>query len=133
MSQKSECKCDFNKSKSRAEVEAAIDSIPYPNAQTYDGKALEIAADELFSDARDAVPRILVVISGSWIGNDESETSGELHRAGVKIVSIGLGKHFNLAQLYVMASQTKDDHVFTVDFPQIPNIVWAIQDTLYIG
>ena len=77
--------------------------------------------------------KIRVHISGSWIGNDESETSGELHRAGIKIVSIGLGKHFNLAQLYVMASQTKDDHVFTVDFPQIPNIVWAIQDTLYIG
>ena len=133
LSHKSELQFDFNKFKTKAEVEAAIDSIQYPNAETYDGKGLNLAAEKLFSDSREDVPSILVVVTGGWIGNDVTQPAEELRSAGVKIVSVGLGKHFNKAQLYVMASDPKDDYVFTVDFPQIPNIVWPIQDTLYKG
>ena len=126
-SHQTELQFNFNQYKTKPEVEAAIDRIQYPSSLTYDGKGLTMVAEKLFNDIRVGVPRVLVIVTGGWSGDDVTKPSEELRNTGVIILSVGLGTHFNKAQLYVMASDPKEDNVFTVAFPQIQNIVMAIQ------
>ncbi|KAJ7385794.1 Cartilage matrix protein [Desmophyllum pertusum] len=87
-----------------------------------------MAAEKLFNDITKYVPRVLVVVTDGWSSDDVAKPSEELKMSGVIILSVGLGTHYNKAQLNVMASYPKEDHVFTVDFSQMSSIVMAIQD-----
>lgn len=128
---------DFNKYTTHAAVEAAINRIPYPHHLTYTGKALKLAAERLFDDVRPNVPRVLVVITDGASHDDVKATSDLLKESGVIITSVGLGRSAILRrfkpQLVAMASEPKDEHVFTADFPQMQSIVSAIQDQLCEG
>ena len=127
-SYRSEVKFNFNQFTTQSAVEAAIDNIKYPGHSTYAGRGLEMAAEKLFGDIRKGVPRVLVVITDGWSSDDVAKPSEELKMSGVIILSVGLGTHYNKAQLNVMASYPKEDHVFSVDFSQMSSIVMAIQD-----
>lgn len=132
-SYRSELQFDFNQYKTQADVEAAIGRIRYPGFSTYTGKGIKMAGEKLFSNVREGVPRVLVVITDGFAHDDVAQPSADLRRAGVKILSVGLGKHYNKAQLSVMASYPQQDHVFSVDFSQMPQIVMAIQDMFCKG
>lgn len=132
-SQQSKLQFNFNQFTARPDVEAAIEKIAYPNSLTYDGKGITIASEQLFDDVRKDVTRVLVVLSSGWFSDDVVKPYEELRNIGVVIISVGLGVHYNKAKLYVMASDPKEEHVFTVDFPEIPSIVLAIQDKLSRG
>ena len=127
-SYRSELQFDFKQFTTQPDVTAAIDLIKYPGYSTYAGKGLKMASEKLFNDVRKGVPRVLVVITDGWSSDDVAKPSEELKMAGVIILSVGLGTHYNKAQLNVMASYPKEDHVFTVDFSQMSNIVMAIHE-----
>lgn len=92
-----------------------------------------MAGEQLFNDFRENVPRVLVVISDGYSSDDIVEPSEELRRAGIIIVTVGLGTHYNRAQLTVIASSPHEEHVFAVKFSQMPNIVMAVQDKFCKG
>ena len=129
----SELQFDFNKYNTKSSVEAAIDGIKYPGYSTYTGKGLKMAGEKLFNNVRRGVPRVLVVITDGFAHDNVARPSAELRKAGIIILSVGLGKHYNKAQLNVMASNPQEDHVFSVDFSQMTNIVTAIQDKFCKG
>ncbi|KAJ7385815.1 hypothetical protein OS493_013849 [Desmophyllum pertusum] len=89
-----------------------------------------MAADKLFSNVRQGVPRVLVVLTDGASHDDVVKPSEALRNTGVMIFSVGLGTHFKIAQLNAMASDPKGEHVFTVDFPQMATIITAMQEHL---
>lgn len=126
-SYRSELKFGFNQYKTPADVQTAIDRITYPGHSTYTGKGLKMASEKLFKGVTKGIPRVLIVITDGKSHDDVTIPSEELKRSGVIVISVGMGKHFNKAQLYVLASNPKEDHAFTVDFSQMSNIITAIQ------
>ena len=136
-SSRSELEFDFKEYETQSDVEAAIGRIKYPGHKTKTGVALKMAADKLFHDVRQGVPRVLVVLTDGAAGDDVKQPSQELRNTGVIIISVGLGtlKRLNKFrnQLTAMASDPKQEHVFTADFPQMQTIITAIQDKLCKG
>lgn len=136
-SSRSKLQFDFNQYTSHEDVEAAIDRIPYPGYRTNTGVGLKLAGEKLFNDVRPGVPRVLVVITDGASTDDVAAPSEALRQTGVIIISVGLGIERRLArfrpQLTAMASEPKQEHVFTADFPQMQDIVTAIQDKLCKG
>lgn len=124
---------DFTQYKSQQDVEAAIGRIKYPGYTTKTGAALTMAADKLFNNVRQGVPRVLVVLTDGRANDDVVKPSQALKNTGVIIFSVGLGTHFKLEQLNAMASDPKGEHVFTVDFPQMDTIITALQEKLCKG
>ncbi|XP_078372909.1 vitrin-like [Oculina patagonica] len=133
-SSRSQLQFDFNQYTSHEDVEAAIDRIPYPGYRTNTGVGLKLSGEKLFNDVRPGVPRVLVVITDGASTDDVAAPSEALRQTGVIIISVGLGIERRLArfkpQLTAMASEPKQEHVFTADFPQMQDIVTAIQDKL---
>lgn len=98
-SSRSELQFDFKQYSTQQDLEAAITRIKYPGYRTKTGAALTMAADKLFNDVRQGVPRVLVVLTDGASNDDVVKPSEELRNAGVVIFSVGLGTHFRLAQL----------------------------------
>lgn len=132
-SSRSELQFDFTQYKTQQEVEAAIGNIKYPGYRTKTGAGLTMATDKLFNNARPGVPRVLIVLTDGASNDDVVKPSETLRSTGIIIFSVGLGKNFKIAQLNAMASDPKEEHVFTVDFPQMETIVKAMQEKLCKG
>ena len=132
-SSRSELQFDFTQYKTAQEIEEAIGNIKYPGYTTKTGAGLTMAADKLFNNVRTGVPRVLIVLTDGASNDDVVTPSDALKSTGVIIFTVGLGKNFKKDQLNVMASDPKEEHVFTVDFPQMETIVKAMQETLCKG
>lgn len=132
-SSRSELQFDFTQYKTEQEIEEAIGNIKYPGYTTKTGAGLTMAADKLFNNVRPGVPRVLIVLTDGASNDDVVTPSEALKSRGVIIFTVGLGKNFKMDQLNVMASDPKEEHVFTVDFPQMETIVKAMQEKLCKG
>lgn len=132
-SSRSELQFDFTQYKTQQDIEAAIGRIKYPGYRTKTGAALTLAADKLFNNVRQGVPRVLVVLTDGRANDDIVKPSAALRKTGVIIFAVGLGTNFKLEQLNAMASDPKREHVFTVDFPQMATIITAMQEKLCKG
>lgn len=132
-SYRSKIQFDFSQHHRQSDVEAAVDRIEYPGRSTYTGVGLKMAGEKLFSNIRKGVPRVLIVITDGFSHDNVAEPSAVLRKAGVIILSVGLGKYYNKAQLNVIASNPQEEHVFSVDFSQMLIIVRAIQDRFCRG
>ena len=53
--------------------------------------------------------------------------SKKLHRAGVAVYAVGIGRKFNTRQLREMASSPKNKHVITVGFSKLHSVISKIQ------
>ena len=129
----SQLQFDFNKYFTQAEVESAIDSITYPGATTFTGKGLKLAKEKLFAEARDGVPRILVVLTDGRSHDDVVKPADDLKVSGVTIFSVGLGTNYDKNQLNAIASEPSDDHVITANFAQMANFIGTLQGELCQG
>lgn len=126
-SYQSELQFDFHQYTNPADVQTAIDGFKYPGHSTYTGKGLKMAKERLFKGVTKGIPRVLIVITDGKSHDDVIIPSEELKQSGVIVLSVGVGKRFNKAELYIIASNPKEKHVFTVDFSKMPNIITAIQ------
>ena len=120
---------DFKKYFDHASVNTAIDSVVYPKGLTYTGKALEMVKTELFDKtARPGVPHVLLVITDGRATDQVNGPTGHLHKAGVTVISFGIGKGFDKQQLIDMASEPKNENVIEADFQQMESVASKIKD-----
>ena len=120
---------NFKQYSDLSSVDAAIDGVEYPNGKTNTGQGLTAVKEQLFgTSSRPEVPHILLVMTDGISEDDISAPSEALRKAGVTIISLGIGHNFNKAQLTEMASESKDEHVFTVDFQRLDKMAKTIKD-----
>lgn len=121
----------FNKYTSPKDLSLAIESISYPGTITMTGKALALANQKLFDKgSRINVPKVLVVLTAGTSRDDVQLPSQALHKAGVTVISVGLGSVFNTGQLNNVASMPTARHVIKTKFNQLPNKVNELQDKI---
>lgn len=124
---------DFGQYSDKDELNDAIDKIGHAGLTTFTGKALKLAMDELFISARKKVPKILVVMTDGRSHDDVVKPSQVLKKAGVQIVTVGLGKNYDLNQLKAISSKPETKHLITVDFPDLPAASKTLQDLICKG
>ena len=104
---------DFSTEK---DIYAALDNIKYrvkqPRNGVNIGRALQVARDELFSEARKGVQKVLVLVIGGAASDDIIMPAKYLRGDGIAIYGVGLGKDFNVHQLQAIASHPVAKHVF---------------------
>ena len=88
-------------------LQAAVDKLSYPAGIRNTGAAIKLAQDELFTKARDGVPRILVVFVGGSPKDNIIENAEAIKKTGTKLVIIGFRRKVNrvLKQLTSIASK----------------------------
>ena len=96
------------------------------------GKALEKAKGEpeLFNSSKAAIIVVLV----AWKSNDELGIPAfELKNSSVNIIALGLGSNYLVADLYLLASGPKSEHVLTVHFGDLKTFVTDTRNKIYQG
>ena len=76
-------------------LQAAVDKLSYPAGGRNTGAAIKLAQDELFTKARDGVPRILIVFVGGKVQDNIVERAEAIKKTGTKLVIIGIRKNVN--------------------------------------
>ena len=109
---------DFNK---------AVDALPLLNSVTRIDKALKVASDRMFKQAngmRSYVPHTLILLT------DGQQTSGPdvvppsvavkpLHKAGIKVIVVGIGSGVNPTELKSIVNSPKYLYFFAKDFDEL--------------
>lgn len=114
---------DFNRFTNQATLLNVMDRVPFMNGKAKAGRALKFAAASLFS--RSTRQKVAIVITGSKSRDSVVAPARLLRRAGVNVVTVGMGKGFSVTQLRQMASTRRC--VFTSHFKTLTNIVRAIK------
>ena len=97
-------------------LQAAVDKLSYPAGRRNTGAAIKLAQDELFTKARDGVPRVLVVFVG---GNMKDKTIGPaeaIKKTGTKLVVIGIRKNVNPVVKELKSIASRPDFVIIQRF-----------------
>lgn len=121
----------FNKSTSPKDLALAIENIKYPGTITMTGKALALANQKLFDKgSRINVPKVLVVLSEGSSRDNVQPSAQALHKAGVTVISVGLGQVYNTGELNDVASLPAAYHVIKAKFNQLQHKVNELQDKI---
>lgn len=121
----------FNKYRSPNSLALAIENIAYPGSSTMRGKALELANQKLFDKgSRINVPKVLVVLSEGTSRDNVEESAHALHKAGVTVISVGLGRVFNNAELDNIASIPTSYNVIRAKFNELQHKINELQDKI---
>ena len=121
----------FNKYATPASIAFAIENIPYPGTITMTGKALELASEKLFDKgSRINVPKVLVVLSKGTSRDNVQQSAEALHKAGVKVISVGLGPSYDNTELNNIASMPAAYHVLKTKFNELQNKVNELQNKI---
>ncbi|CAH3196871.1 unnamed protein product [Porites evermanni] len=94
------------------------------------GKALDKAKEEaqFFSSSKATIIVVLV----AWKSNDELGIPAfELKNSSVNIIALGLGLNYLVADLYLLASNSKPDYILTVQFGDLKTFVTVTRDKIY--
>ena len=119
---------------SLSEILATIEGIKYPKEGTNTGKALLKAKEDLFDkSARSGVPNIACVITDGKSRDDIADPAQKLRDSGVTVVSVGIGKNYDLKELQEMATDPDSQHVFKGEFDALRSQVESIVDTACKG
>ena len=88
-------------------LQAAVDKLSYPAGIRNTGAAIKLAQDELFTKARDGVPRILIVFVGGKVRDNIVERADAIKKTGTRLLIIGFRRKVNqvLKQLTSIASK----------------------------
>ena len=114
---------DFNRFTNQAALLNVVGRIPFMNGQTKIGKALKYAAAKLFS--RSTRQMVAIVITAGKSLDKVAVPARRLRRAGVTVVTVGIGKVYSVTQLRQMATTRRN--VFTAHFKTLNSIVRAIK------
>ena len=98
-----------------AEVQSAIESLPYDAGSTFTGHAITWANSHVFSPSggqrKDAQPVMVIITDGEPDDNVKAPANAA-KAAGIKIFCIGVGNTYNLKSLQQMASTPFSDHIY---------------------
>ncbi|KXJ17629.1 Cochlin [Exaiptasia diaphana] len=116
----------FADSTDEKKVLNVVDGIPYQNSGTKTGNAIVAAGNLLFSQSREKVRKVLIVLTEGGSTDDDIGPAKALKQAGVEIFVIGLGKTHTKKRLFDMATDGR--HVFMSDFKSLKAIEQTIKD-----
>lgn len=121
----------FNKYTSPNGLRLAIENISYPGTVKMTGKALDFANQKLFDKgSRINVPKVLVVLTDGTSRDSVENSAQALHKAGVTVISVGLGPVYNNAELDNIASMPATYHVIKAKFNELQDKVNELQDKI---
>lgn len=101
----------------------AVDGLPYERGLTRIDKALDLAATEIFPEARAGVPKLaLLITDGTQTPAADAkglkEASEPLRKAGVRVLAVGVGSGVDRDELRLV-TETEDDVVVADDFQDL--------------
>lgn len=103
----------------------AIDRIPYYRGGTRTGYALSYARQYLFKGRSRRRTGVLVAMTDGRSGDRVRSSALALHRSGIQVFAVGIGKNYDIRQLLQIASSKR--HVYVAGFKNLPNIVRVIK------
>ena len=103
----------------------AISSTPFFRGGPFTGAALKYVKKTLFTSLLNGKRKVLFVITHGKSNDDVAIPAATLRRAGVAIISIGVGRAANYAQLKQMAGK-RTGAVFTSSFRTLLSIAGSI-------
>lgn len=106
----------FDKFLDQKSMDEAIDNASNPNLEIRIGKALLLAQKHLFSDLAMSGRNVLLLVTDGSSFDDVSRPAVELKRRGIEVFCLGVGQDINRAQLDLIASEPKENHVFLAPF-----------------
>lgn len=101
----------------------AVDGLPYERGLTRIDKALDLAATDIFPEARAGVPKLaLLLTDGTQTPAADAkglrEASEPLRKAGVRVLAVGVGSGVDRDELRLV-TETEDDVVVADDFQDL--------------
>ena len=115
----------FNTYKRKQDILKAIDRIRYPRGGTKTGLAMSYAQRVLLRSRRGKRKRVMIVMTDGRSQDRVSGAARALKRKGVEMFAVGIGKRYNIKQLFQIASSRR--HVYTAGFRNLPSIVRVIK------
>ena len=112
----------------------AIDAVKYPSAGTLLGNGLHGVIADLYSHTRPGVPRILVVLTDGKSKDDVTGPAKALHDMDVRVMAVGIGPYLDRKQLSAVASDPKEEHVFTAgSFTSLEKVIKKVEKEICKG
>ena len=102
----------------------AVDALPYERGQTRIDRALDLAATDIFPEARAGVPKLALLITDgrqtpAADAKDLREASETLRKAGVRVLAVGIGSGVDRDELRLVA-ETGNNVVVVPTFENLP-------------
>ena len=105
------------------EFAKAVDTLPYEEGQTQIDRALDLAATDIFPEARESVSKLALLITD---GNQTPaantkglrEASETLRKAGVRVLAVGIGSGVEREELRLV-TETDDNVLLATDFQDL--------------
>ena len=116
---------NFSSYSNTSEIVKAVQRIPYDAGDTSTGNGLNRIRTELFSQSRNGIPKILIVITDGQSQDSVETPSSSLRAMKVNIMSVGIGDVV-YTQLANMATDPDNQNVFTANFSSIHDVVGSI-------
>ena len=116
---------NFSSYSNTSEIVEAVQRIPYDGGDTYTGNGLNRIRTELFSQSRNGIPKILIVITDGQSQDSVETPSSSLRAMKVHIMSVGIGDVV-YTELANMATDPDNQNVFTANFSSIHDVVGSI-------
>ncbi|KAL9959813.1 hypothetical protein ACROYT_G033169 [Oculina patagonica] len=107
----------------------AVQMIPYDAGGTLTGDALNRIRTELFSMARDGLPKVLVVLTVGKSQDSVTVPSHRLRDMDVHIISVGVGGAV-YSELADMASEPDSENIFNVTFASLGDLIGSLLDSV---
>ena len=113
----------FSRYENKNQVLRAVSRIVYPKGGTKTGQAIKYASHYLFPRSRRR--KVCIVMTDGRSYDNVLVPARQLRRRGVEIITLGLGRRYNLRQLRQMASNRR--LVFTARFRNLNSVVRVIK------
>ena len=106
------------------EFTKAVDALPYEEGQSRIDRALDLAATDIFPEARAGVPKLALLITGgsqtpAADAKDLREASEPLRKAGVRVLAVGIGRGVDRDELRLV-TETDNNIVVVPTFRYLP-------------
>ena len=115
----------FNRYTTQQDILRAVDNIRYPRGGTKTGRALYFARQTLLRSRSKSRKQVMVVMTDGGSQDSVSGPALALKRLGVEMFAVGIGKGYNIRQLFQIASSKR--HVYTAGFRNLASIVRVIK------
>lgn len=115
----------FNTYSRKRDILRDIDKIRYPRGGTKTGLAMSYAQRVLFRRRRGSRKQVMIVMTDGRSQDRVSGAARALKRKRVELFAVGIGKRYNIKQLFQIASSRR--HVYTAGFKNLPSIVRVIK------
>lgn len=113
----------FNRYGNKNQVLRAVSRISYPKGGTKTGRAISYANRYLFRRSRRR--KVCIIMTDGRSYDSVVSPARRLRKAGVEIITLGLGLRYNIRQLRQMASNGR--LVFTARFRNLNSVVRVIK------